>query len=137
NGNLTTIRPLGTLFASTVHSKATSVNLIPVQAGSPGGKTGEGGTADVEIWATFRNNGNTHVANAFNVTFYSDPALAVPIGTAVVQPQVMGCSQIAYRSSITWSGLTPGLHYFWARIDSSNVVPESNDGDNIIRGTVL
>lgn len=134
---ITTIRPLGTLFANTVNSQPVNVNLVPVQASSPGGETGEGDTANVEIWATFRNNGNTQVVNAFNVTFYADAALTVPIGTAVVLPQVIGCSQIAYRASVAWDNLMPGVHPFWAKIDSTNVVPESNESDNVIRGIVL
>src|SRR5690606_26770744 len=130
-------RPLGTLFANTVNSQPVNVNLVPVQASSPGGETGEGDTANVEIWATFRNNGNTQVVNAFNVTFYADAALTVPIGTAVVLQQVIGGSQIAYRASVAWDNLMPGVHPFWAKIDSTNVVPESNESDNVIRGIVL
>jgi hypothetical protein len=138
DGNLTNIRPLGQQFMNHVQNTPTYVNLITERAAFRSASTDQTGTADVDIWITFRNNGNTHISDPINVSFYANAGLTNLIGTAVVDPQqpVVGCAQVAYKATVTWNDVSPGLHRYWAKVDSQNAINESNENDNIISGAV-
>lgn len=115
--------------------EAANVNLFVEKPNSKGEAT---------LTATFRNNGTFSIVDPFSVTFYSDAALTQPIGTAVVEPPqsgaIMGCSWIEppHSVSLTWSDLPVGVHSYWAKIDSGNVLAETNENDNVTtRGEVI
>lgn len=138
-GALTTIRPLGQLYMYRINSIQTYVNLLSDGAGTIFASSDSTGSADVDIWATFRNNGTTHITEPFNVTFYANPALTQVIGTATVTPEpiVAGCAQMNYRASVTWEDLEPGIHKYWVAVDDDNDIGESNETDNRNRGIVF
>lgn len=138
-GALTTIRPLGQLYMDRINSIQTYVNLLSDGAGTIFASSDSTGSADVDIWATFRNNGTTHITEPFNVTFYANPALTQVIGTATVTPEpiVAGCAQMNYRASVTWEDLEPGIHKYWVAVDDDNDIGESNETDNRNRGIVF
>jgi hypothetical protein len=96
-----------------------------------------GGTATAELSATFRNNGNTRTTTPFVVTFYSNAAMTNKIGEVTIPAGVMGCATWPYTASVTWSGLTPGIHRYWVKIDNASSIVESNETDNTGSSFVL
>lgn len=136
--NLTTIRQLGQQFMNHVNSIPTYINLIPEVAAFPSAEPDGTGTADLDIWINFRNNGITHVEDPFVVSFYSNAGLTNLIGTATIDPlyPVTGCSQAAYKATVTWNNVTPGIHQYWAKVDGQNDISESIENDNVIQGEV-
>jgi hypothetical protein len=73
------------------------------------------------------------------VRFYSNAALTNSIGVMTITPDplIAGCSQMDYIASLTWADLGPGVHRYWAKIDSGNDVSETNENDNVISGIVF
>jgi hypothetical protein len=80
------------------------------------------------------NSGNTQLTTPFTVTAYADQALTQPIGSAVVTQSISGCFQRTARVSVAWPNLSLGTHAFWIKVDSTNVVKESAEDDNVIMG---
>lgn len=136
---LTTIRPLGEQYRDRAVSLAKTVNLAVQQAGTIFADNGGAAGADVPIWATFVNNGSSHVTEPFDVTFFADAALTNEIGTAAIMPGpfVAGCSSMSYRAEVTWHDLPPGVHRYWAQVDSNYDIGETSEADNRIRGIVF
>lgn len=100
---------------------------------------GEDGKADVNIPASFRNNGNTKINQPFKISFYKDSALSKPIGSVLMSSDILGCAGRPYVTSIEWTGLGEGLHNYWYLIDSDDEVAEKYPGndDNIGSGKVV
>lgn len=139
DGNLTTLRQLGEMFISRTNGQAAARNLLPDKAATPAAFLDGAASVNVPIWVTFRNNGNTQITTPFQVTFYSNSTLTNVIGSATVtpQPSVFGCATVDYKANVTWTNLVAGKHRYWAKVDSQNVIVESNEGDNVIQGYVL
>jgi hypothetical protein len=95
------------------------------------------GAATAQLGVTFRNNGNTRTLAPFQVTFYGDAAMTQPIGSTVVPAGVMGCATRPYSASVVWSGLTPGVHRYWVKLDSTSVLGETSETDNVGSGFVI
>lgn len=93
-------------------------------------------TATVTIGVDVHNNGNTNAGNPFTVTFYTDQALSNPIGSVVI-PDLNGCAQGAFKVELDWTDRSPGVHRYWVRVDSTQVIAESNEGDNVTSGVVI
>lgn len=90
------------------------------------------------LTASFRNSGTLSVIAPVTITFYSDPALTMPIGSVVYDPTtrgaVTGCTWGGRNSeqvSIVWSDLPVGTYTYWAKIDATNAVTESSENDNV------
>ena len=125
------------------------MNLVPGTVSHPTGHSDlPGGLADVTLWATVANNGNSGVQEEVEVTFYSDEELTQIIGTETVPvpggdlPSVPGCARREVTVSTVWSDLTPGLHYYWVKVDSGETIEENLPGgggeaDNVGSGFVL
>lgn len=90
-------------------------------------------TATVHI--TAMNNGNTALAQPVDVTFYKDVNLTQPIGTATLTV-LGGCARRTAQVDVRWSNLAPGDHTFWAKLDSSGALAETDEGDNVASGVV-
>jgi hypothetical protein len=137
--NLTTIRPLGLVYEDRIAAIPGFVNLFGDSAAQIFAATDGSGTADVNIWAAFRNLGNNHVYEPFEVTFYRNAGLTNEIGTYSVEPEpeVAGCGNRDYRATSLWNNLPPGVHHFWAKIDAGNDIGESAEGDNVVAGRVF
>ncbi len=137
--NLSTIRPLGAMYRDRAAAAAGFVNLVGDSAAQIFAATDGSGTADVDIWAAFRNTGINHITAPFEVTFYSNAALTNVIGVYNVtpEPEVAGCGNRDYRANTMWNNRAPGVHKFWAKIDAGNDIGESNEGDNVIMGRVF
>jgi hypothetical protein len=93
-------------------------------------------TATVTIGLDVHNNGNMNAGNPFTVTFYTDQNLQNPIGSVVI-PDLNGCTQGALKVELDWADRLPGVHRYWVKVDSTQVVFESNEGDNVASGVVI
>jgi hypothetical protein len=135
------LSPVGQAFRNAINSRAPTVNLFFDSVEGASVKSGTGGTATAMLRVAVRNNGNRAPASPIKVTFYSNSALTQAIGTATIappdasQPGMTGCARRAIAATVDWSGLTPGLHRYWVKVDSSSVISESNENDNV--GTAL
>lgn len=127
----------GEQFRDAVETRQATINFRPTAAGGYPGYIGPaGGTATAGLWVDVLNNGSTDSAIPFTVTFYADSQLSQPIGSAAFADTLRGCSVRAYRVGVRWDGLSAGVHPFWARLDSSNMVAEEDETDNVISGSV-
>jgi hypothetical protein len=93
-------------------------------------------TATVTLSGVVLNNGNVALDVETTATFYSDPDLLSPIGSAVFTG-LGGCARHRMVLTTTWPSLSVGLHSFWFKVDSLGQVGETNENDNVGRGVVL
>jgi hypothetical protein len=106
-------------------------------------ETGGASTATARLTVNVRNGGNVAPGGNFFVTFYKNAGLTQPIGTAVVTAPapnnggMTGCSRMVRTASVNWPNLTPGVHRFWVKVDSTNNVIETSESDNIGAGIVI
>jgi hypothetical protein len=134
---------VGQAYKTKVLAQQTSINLFADGATNPTANTGGNNTANVKLTVTVRNNGNVAPAGNFFVTFYKDAGMTQPIGTATVfgpgpnSAGMTGCGRKAVQASITWSNLAPGVHRYWAKVDSTNAVIETSESDNFAAGIVF
>jgi len=127
----------GVAYQSFVANRPTYVNLLPVQVWSSSNfAVTPTGTLTVTLSIKMVNNGNTSSAVPFTVTAYGDKALTQPIGSVIVTTTIGGCVQRTVQLSVKWSGLTIGTHFFWFKVDSTGVITESDESDNVILGQV-
>ncbi len=133
--DLQTLSLMGETFRDHVYAEPRAVNLT-IDGVTGTVKAQGGGTATAQLSASFRNNGNIAIQKPFTVTFYEDAALTQAIGSTRVAPDILGCATKRYSAKLDWEGLSTGKHQFWAKIDSSNVINESNESDNRGSGQV-
>ncbi len=105
---------------------------------APGGVAwSSGGTASAQISAIIRNNGTIETQGPLKVTFYSNAGLTSEIASATIPAGITGCATRAYTASVTWPGLTPGVHRYWVKVNSDNAIAETTAADNTGSGTVI
>jgi hypothetical protein len=139
NSQLTQLTQVGQRFRDEVQARSLNqkANLLPDHLSFPVAFTDTpGGSVNVPISASVRNNGDVNVLTPFKVTFYRDAALQLPIGEVTVN-NVLGCARRPEQVTITWNGLTTGVHRYWVKVDSSNIIPEGNEADNVAMGRVF
>jgi hypothetical protein len=133
----------GQAFASYVNSLPVQINLFQDGVNNPVVDTGGGSTATANLSVNVRNNGHITPPNNFFVTFYKNAEMSQPIATAPIfgpGPEnggMTGCARMMRTASVNWSNLSPGVHRFWVKIDSTNSVLESNESDNFGTGIVI
>jgi hypothetical protein len=135
--DLSALTQPGQAFKEFVETQPLHMNLLPVQVSAAPVFTGPGGMGTATLVARIRNNGNQLTA-PFTVTFYQDGALSQPIGAASIVG-ARGCARHEYVATTTWSNLSSGLHYFWVKVDSQDVIDERplGEGDNVAVGFVI
>lgn len=131
--NPTGLTAMGANFRNHVTNIAGTVNMVPINASNKV----VFGTTSTPISVEILNNGNTLNKTDYTVTFYSDASLSTPIGNTVITENLYGCARPTQTAQVTWNGLTPGIHRFWAKVDNNNNIGESNEGDNVISGLVM
>ena len=140
-GDITALTQVGQNYLNHIQAQTLYKNLVASNAlPSIAFTTPPTNTASATLTIEFHNNGNTQINQPFNVTFYSDAGLTQEIGTVPVNPTLQGCARQTYTASIDWTGLTPGLHPYWVKVDSDNTISETNGGsesDNNAAGIVL
>jgi hypothetical protein len=127
---------VGELFQSSVPGYSTYVNLRPDPI-PPISLHTASGPVTASISVNVHNVGTTLCNKPFTVTFYSDSARTQPIGSPVTLPGLIGCEAQTATATTSWQNLQPGLHRFWAWVDSGESVNERNEGDNVISGYVM
>jgi subtilase family serine protease len=90
----------------------------------------------VSLSAVVVNSGNTTPFRPVTVTFYSDAGLTTPIA-ATTFTGLGGCAWRERVVTVTWPSLATGRYFFWVQVDSSDVVTESDESDNVALGVVL
>lgn len=148
-GNLTGLTQLGTAFASLSAAESLYVNLVPGQLAYPVIKSAQPPNQTiVSLWLDVANNGSLSLVEPFEVAFYADAGLNDKIGTILVDPATQpdgalaGCVRREIRINVEWTGLGPGLHRYWVKVDSSGVIAEGapdipGETDNVGTGFVL
>lgn len=138
---LTQVSQIGTAYANWVNATTVTQNLVTIEASNAVVQIPAGSTdVDVAIRTWFTNNGNLRITDSFDVTFYSNAGLTNVIGTATISPAgnpLQGCAVIEFTADTTWNDLTEGTYTYWASIDDGNAISETNEGDNVISGTVI
>jgi hypothetical protein len=136
--NRTAVSPVGTALQGQTQASGATVNLFPTQTyGAAGMPPPPGQVVTATLLAEMRNNGNTAIATPFTVTFYADSALQQLIASTVVTQGLRGCVMQPVSVVVSWAGLAAGTHAYWVRVDASGVIMETNESDNVLRGTVF
>jgi hypothetical protein len=129
---------VGNAFASRATAAPKNVNLFPVKAfGDRAVGDAGAGTNSIVLNVEVRNQGTIATGQNFVVNFYRDGALSSLIGSVTAPAGLAGCESRGAYVQQTWSGLSPGLHSFWVKVDAGGVVDESQEGDNVLEGEVL
>ncbi len=129
--DLQTLTLMGETYRDHVFAEPTHVNL------NVGGVSGtvvsqdENGTVTAHLSVEFRNNGNIAIQEPFSVTFFEDAELTQPIDSTTITPIIRGCATQIYISELEWEVTSLGTHPFWVKIDSNNVIRETDETDNI------
>jgi hypothetical protein len=135
--DLVTLTLLGQNFKDHVASETPTSNLIVDQVRNVDALASPTGMANAPLSVTFRNNGNTKIGEPFTVTFYEDAALTQAIASVDVVNDVFGCASKPYVATAVWSDLAPGIHKYWVKVDSGNLIDETpGDEDNVGSATV-
>jgi hypothetical protein len=126
----------GVRWQQIVKAMPPSVNLFPVAASggvvrSPNGS--DPVTATLRVVAM--NNGNTALSQPVVVTFYRDAGLTQAVATGTLS-YLGGCARPQAVIEAQWANVNSGRHTFYAKLDSTNLVAESNENDNVIQGTL-
>ncbi len=133
--DLVTFTPLGQAFKNQVFNEPVTQNLLVEQVDNVTVVAPPTGKATAKISVTFRNNGNSTISEPFKVTFYEDALLTKPIASAEISADILGCTSRPYTASVQWSGLDEGIHNFWVKIDSEDVIEEDPPGNDDNRGS--
>ena len=128
---------MGATFYDYVASKTTQADFaVQHTSGTPAFSDG-GGTATATLNVQFLNAGNLQVGDPVEITFYEDAARTNPIGSVTTTTDIYGCTIYRYNAEVEWASLTPGVHQYWVKIDSSNSFPEKDEQNNIATGYVI
>lgn len=126
----------GQAYAARASQAARYINLFPATtfgAALPA----TGGVSTAVLRAEIRNVGVNETTGKTTVSFYADAALTQLIGSVVVVDKLRGCEANGVPVTIQWPGRTPGRWDYWVVVDATNLWPESNENDNVLKGSVF
>jgi hypothetical protein len=133
--NTHALNPLGQVFAAYTNQQLPAVDLNVVANSSAAPWAGHPITFTLQ--AMVGNQGNISVGAPFTVTFYDGPpGSGAPIGQARIPSGLTGCGGAAAIST-TWTVSSPGLHEFYVEADSTHIITEADDSNNIAIGWAL
>lgn len=135
NTGQVTFTTVGNRFRLNVATRPLRPNLQPLAAfaSTPILAAGES-SATATLTVEMINNGNQLVSAPFTVTFYANAALTQAIASTVVTGGVPGCARRRVMANAAWPDLNVGPHPFWAKVDASLAISETNEADNTIAG---
>ena len=137
-GDPAALSPMGQTYRAEVATRGTPMpNLYLEKAVGAVGFMPVPGSVTVDLVAKIRNSGNARSVQPVTVTFYRDAALTQPIASAPLGPLTVGCSAFQYEARVSWTLTTPGRYRYWVKVDTGNVLAESNENDNVQQGVVL
>lgn len=138
-GDMAALTMMGQAFRQEATLRVGQENLVAGEAKNFTGfvkKPGNLGSAVLTV--NFRNSGTRSITQPVRITFYSNANLTEEIGSVVYNPAnigaITGCTWEGRNNnqvSIVWNNLPIGNHPYWAKIDSTGAVPETNEGDNV------
>lgn len=127
----------GEWWNSYVQTLPKALNLFPSRVPGGAGRSPDGvSPVTVTLTAEVRNNGNATVGGPVTVMFYRNAALTQAIGSATFT-DLGGCARASTVVTTTWANLPTGAHRFWVMVDSSHVVAETSETDNVIEAVVI
>jgi hypothetical protein len=130
-------RPLGDAFAAYTQAISPGVDLLAVSYVAEAVPIGAGGTASTTLHATVSNIGNISVSQPITVSFYAGlPPASTLIASTVMTRPLAGCAA-AFDVAALWPNLSAGFHPFYAELDPSNAVAETNESNNRITGSLF
>jgi hypothetical protein len=137
-GNPAALTQVGQTFKTLVNNESLSVNLKPVRIPSLAAYR-ESGTVTVNLTASMLNTGNLDQMTPVNISFYADSSLTQLIGTVSWNTLIRGCGLPNFETtvSVPWQLTSPGVHRFWVKVDSSGIISESNESDNVAQSVVI
>lgn len=94
-------------------------------------------TANVPISVRINNNGNNRIDQTYTVTFYSNAAMTTVISSVQAVLPVDGCARDEVTVSTIWPNRTSGAHPYWVKVDSTSVVVETVETDNVGHGVAI
>lgn len=139
NDDLTALTPLGEIYQSRISQQPITRNLLVSQVHNSAITTDHTGVTTATLSIDILNNGNHAIEQPYEVTFYENAAMTIPISTVTISPVQRGCATHNTTATVEWPNRTPGKHTFWVMVDSNNVIIESIGGsvDNVASGFVL
>jgi hypothetical protein len=137
DGNAAQISLVGSTFANRATAAPRTFNLFPAAARGENSIAGGPGASSVSLAVEVRNQGSAPTGQNVAVNFYRDAGLTDLIGSATVPAGVAGCGSGSALAQVSWGGLSPGPHSFWAKVDPGNAVVETQEDDNVIQGKVV
>ena len=130
-------RPIGDAFAAYTQAISPGVDLLAAGLAAPAVPIGAGGTASATLRATVSNIGNISVSQPITVSFYAgQPPLGTLIASTVVTRPLAGCAA-TLDVAVLWPNLSAGVHPFYAELDPSNAIAETNESNNRITGSLF
>lgn len=130
-------RPLGDDFAAYTQAISPGVDLLAVNFATPAVPIGAGNTASATLRATVSNIGNISISQPVTVSFYAGlPPVGTLIASTVVTPPLAGCAATT-DVTVLWPNVSVGIHPFYAELDPTNIVAETNESNNRITGSLF
>lgn len=137
-GDLQALTMMGQNFRGKVAMQGESVNLLADKAiNSMAFVPTVTATTTVTVGIDFYNNGVTPIHTPLKVTFYANAAHTQIIGSTMFYPAVRGCARDTYTAVIQWRNLGPGIHRYWAEVDTGHTVLADDHQDNFAQGVVM
>lgn len=130
-GSTSALSSIGTQFRSLVSSLPLNVNLFPYHYTFT-----QVNTDTIDIHVNVMNSGNTEVNGGFQISLYANPNYTGLIDS-ITMPRVRGCARDEIITTLRWSGLTPGSHAIYVKVDSTNQISETNEQDNFLTGFII
>jgi hypothetical protein len=137
NELLNTMTGVGSAFQAEMAERTPVPNLSAWNADNVAGFiTAPASSVTVTLSVDVYNNGDTAVTSPTTVTFYANQAMTDVIGSTTV-PNLDGCARGPVSVSVDWPDLTSGMHQYWVKVDSANVLAEVSESDNLTSGFVI
>ena len=127
DGDLNALNELGQYYRQEALNETLQPNLV-VRADSPI-TIGSSVSTAFAVWV--QNIGNTQATGPIRVTIYADANLTQVVGSAPIYTNVFGCGASTRKVYIQAGNLPDGEQNFWVKVDSNNLISETNEGDNV------
>jgi hypothetical protein len=95
------------------------------------------GLSTATLFAEIRNIGANETSGKTTVSFYADAALTQLIGSTKIVERLRGCEANGGIASVQWPGRPAGRWDYWVVVDSDQLWEESNEADNVLKGSVV
>ena len=140
DGNIDALSDVGLNYKEMISTQADTVNLHIIDTQSIGLiDYDDGVTPSAKLRVRYNNNGNHNIQQPFTVSFYHDSELTDLIGSSTIDPLAYGCGTFDYEVELDWKNLPLGVHQYWVKLDSDDVIVETDESrsDNIGMGIVF